>query len=235
MSIRIMSLVWETGPQKQAERFVLLALADYANDAGECWPAVQSICRKVCMTDRGVQKVIRRLEADGWLEINTGNGRHGCNQYTIKNPERGSPRTTFPPNKSAETPNDVPLNPERGSPEPSRTIKEPSEVIDTPASILSHHADPKAVDSFLAYRRKHKSKALTETGAARLAVHLREINEGGGDASDALAMAEERGWASVQPDWYFNAKGTANDNRNRNSAADDPTLRAIAAVAARTH
>ena len=180
------------------------------------------------MTERGVQKVIRRLEAEGWLEIDTGNGRNGCNQYTIKTPNTVHPEQGSGVNVGAETPNKDAKNPEHGSPEPSGTIKEPSIVIDTPASILSHHADAGAVDSFLAYRRKHKSKAMTETGARRLAKHLHEINERGGDASDALGMAEERGWASVQPDWYFNTKGTRqHGNRNSKFPDDDPTLRAI--------
>lgn len=78
-----MSQVWENGPDQQAERFVLLALADFANDAGECWPSIKAICGKVCMSERGVQTVIRRLESSGWLAIETGNGRKGCSKYAI--------------------------------------------------------------------------------------------------------------------------------------------------------
>ena len=135
-----MSWVWENGPQSQAERFVLIALADFANDAGECWPSMASVARKTCMTERGAQKIIRRLEADGWIRTTTGGGRSACNSYTLslENPERHTgnettkPRTTFPeyrsetPNVSAETPNTGALNPEHGSPEPSRTVIEPS-------------------------------------------------------------------------------------------------------------
>lgn len=122
MSIKLMSAIWSNGPDKQADRFVLLALADYANDDGDCWPSVAGVMRKTCMTDRGIQKVIRRLEADGWLIVEAGGGRKNCNLYTVINPERRSPRTTFPPNASAETPNLVRLNPEPRSPEPSLTI-----------------------------------------------------------------------------------------------------------------
>jgi len=133
-----MAKIWEAGPEKQSDRFVLLALADFANDDGECWPSMQRLASKTCMTERGAQKIVRRLEADGWLTIGTGGGRHGCNQYTINpeprspfqevetpnevHPERGSP-----PNVDAETLNESAENPEHGSPEPSRTIKEPSE------------------------------------------------------------------------------------------------------------
>ena len=137
MSIKVMAKIWETGPEKQSERFVLLALADFANDQGECWPSMQRLAEKTCMTERGAQKIVRRLEADGWLTIGTGGGRHGCNQYTI-NPEPCSPfqevetpnevhpERRSPPNVDAETPNKSAENPEHRSPEPSRITKEPS-------------------------------------------------------------------------------------------------------------
>jgi len=127
MSIKLMSAIWENGPLASSDRFVLLALADYANDAGECWPSVVSIQRRTRMSDRGVQKIIRRLELDGWLTVLTGNGRKGCNRYLIKNPEHRSPRTPFAPNLSAETPNLSAENPERRSPEPLLTTIEPPE------------------------------------------------------------------------------------------------------------
>ena len=91
MSIKIMARIWDEGPNSQSDRFVLLSLADYANDAGECWPSIAGICKKVCMSDRGIQKIIRRLEDGGWLEIDRGNGRHGCNKYTIKTPNHVHP------------------------------------------------------------------------------------------------------------------------------------------------
>ena len=75
MSIKIMSMIWDDGPAKQSERFVLLALAYYANDQGECWPSIAGIARKTCLTERGVQKILRRLSDDGWLLIEVGTGR----------------------------------------------------------------------------------------------------------------------------------------------------------------
>lgn len=131
-----MSWVWESGPSDGTDTLVLLALADFADDAGRCYPSMRTIAQKARMTERGAQKVIRRLEADGWVAISTGNGRHGCNQYRIGpkkdehgsgfnaektpntvHPEHGSPRTgeQKPRTRVQETPNGR-------SPEPSRTI-----------------------------------------------------------------------------------------------------------------
>ncbi len=77
-------------------------------------------------------------------------------------------------------------------------------MIETPAEILSHHATEEAAKSFVAWRKKAK-RPLTETAALRIAKTLAAINAAGGDASDALGMAEERGWQTIRPDWYFKA------------------------------
>jgi hypothetical protein len=237
MSIKIMSRVWESGPEKQADRFVLLAIADYANDEGECWPSIAGICRKTCMSERGVQTIIRRLQAEGWLDIETGKGRKNCNLYTVKNPAPHAPRTTCTPHMDAQTPHMDAINPAPHAPEPSVTIKEPSgnNSAREIAGILCEWASPDAVSSFVAYRRKQKGKALTVTAAKRQASQLQKIFQAGGDTDDALGMAEERGWQSVQADWYFKAKGDHNGNGNQHAPRNtgpDTAAREIAFAAA---
>ena len=59
-----------------------------------------------------------------------------------------------------------------------------------------------AAESFINYRKSIK-KPITETAAKRLSEKLRFIFVGGGEPKDALAMAEEKGWQSIEPDWYF--------------------------------
>lgn len=85
---------------------------------------------------------------------------------------------------------------------PAPPPDKPSDI----AACLEAWASPGAVTSFIAYRRKTKGKALTLTAAKRLAENLKAIFDGGGNTDDALGMAEERGWQTIQPDWYFNAK-----------------------------
>jgi hypothetical protein len=113
---------------------------------------------------------------------------------------------------------------------------------DAVSDILQAWASPSAVASFIAYRRKAKAKALTETAARRLASSLQDIFNAGGDCDDALGMAEERGWQTVKADWYFNAKGNGNGNGynqhigangSRPSGSGSSMVDAFAAVAAR--
>ena len=141
MSIKIMSRVWEAGPQKQSDRFVLLALADHANDEGIAWPGIASLCRKTCMSERGVQVVLRRLEAAGWLQIETGKGRRNCNLYTIKTPQEMHPAGDAPPQMNAKTPQMNATNPAGDAPKPSGTIKESS--VDDNAGAGDESPKPK--------------------------------------------------------------------------------------------
>lgn len=69
MSIRVMSWVWDEAPtSKHSELLVLLCLADHANDDGTgCWPAVRTIARRVRVSERTVQYVLRSLEDRGLI------------------------------------------------------------------------------------------------------------------------------------------------------------------------
>ena len=162
-----MSYVWEFGPEKQADRFVLLALADYANDEGECWPSIAGICRKTCMSERGVQGVIQRLKINGWVSISVGSGRKNCNVYTIKNPAPPAPRSSCPPQMNAETPQMDVENPAPPAPEPSITIKKPSKSID--------HKDSFAEFWDWVPRKVAKDKAFAAYAKARKAVDAQTI------------------------------------------------------------
>jgi len=77
-------------------------------------------------------------------------------------------------------------------------------MIETPAEILAHFTTKESAESFCAWRKKKKAP-LTETAALRISKTLAAIKAAGGDPSDALGMAEERGWASITPEWYFKA------------------------------
>ncbi|MDQ7776064.1 helix-turn-helix domain-containing protein [Paracoccus aminovorans] len=83
MSVYCSSLAWRHGPADRNDLLVLLAIADFADDDGYCWPSIKSLAQKARMTERGVQKIARRLEAMGLVSIQTGTGRRNCNEYTL--------------------------------------------------------------------------------------------------------------------------------------------------------
>jgi len=49
------------------EKLVLLALADWSNDAGVCWPSIRSLCEKSSAGERTVQRAIKSLIESGHL------------------------------------------------------------------------------------------------------------------------------------------------------------------------
>ena len=101
MSIRIMSQVWDNGPEDKAELVVMLALADFADDEGKCWPSGDAIGKKARMSERNARRILRKLEVDGYLKTIEGGGRHGCSQYRI-NPDKMSPGQNVPPGQNEQ-------------------------------------------------------------------------------------------------------------------------------------
>ncbi|MFL5734294.1 MAG: helix-turn-helix domain-containing protein [Chloroflexia bacterium] len=87
MSIRVISRVWpEAGNIKPPQLLVLLALADWANDKGECWPKVGSIAKKTGLTRRTITSILGKLEAMGYLQIDHRRGKGQANYYTLMVP-----------------------------------------------------------------------------------------------------------------------------------------------------
>lgn len=78
-----MAAVWDQSDQTGGNLLLLLALADFANDEGECWPALSTLGRKARMTERHVRRVLRELEAAGEIERMPGGGQNGTNRYLI--------------------------------------------------------------------------------------------------------------------------------------------------------
>lgn len=232
----------------------MLALADHAGDDGTCYPSIARLCQRTGLGERAVQGSIRRLKSGGHLSAKIGGGRSNSTLYALHlNPASETPFEK--PRFRNPVSNDInpaygALNPAADAPEPSITIIEPEKKERAPKvasvsgeveDVLAAWVSQDAASSFMAYRRKHKARALTLTGAKRLATHLQAILNAGFDPSDALAMAEERGWASVEPDWYFREKAKQNGNHNgaggtnqrRAGGPHDSMVAAFAYVASR--
>ena len=57
-----MTNVWEHQGINATQKLVLLALADWANDEGLCWPSINRLAVKTGISGRSVQRLIRQLE-----------------------------------------------------------------------------------------------------------------------------------------------------------------------------
>ena len=187
MSIKLMAMVWESGPEDHAQKLVLLAIADHANDEGMAYPSMARIARKCSMTERGARAVIRKLESAGWLRTKVGGARCGTSIYYVQTPENRSQ------NPERETRNDKPgmINPEYDCtetrndvpPNHHRTIKDTSEnFFDAEKTFAPSKRDDvqKAVEVFnQAAKRKGWPKALKLTDARQRGIKARLSDVGG--------------------------------------------------------
>lgn len=67
MSISIMGLVWSSD-FSGSEKLVLLALADWSNEDGCCWPHQKKLAKRCSCSDRNIRKVLTSLEGGGYLK-----------------------------------------------------------------------------------------------------------------------------------------------------------------------
>ena len=78
-----MSRVWETSAQQGNALLLLLAIADFANDDGVAFPAVETLARKARVGESTAHRILRHLADAGELAIEVGAGRKGTNLYRV--------------------------------------------------------------------------------------------------------------------------------------------------------
>jgi hypothetical protein len=136
-----MTLVWELQLEPR-EKLVLLALADNANDSGDCHPAVKRITTKTCLSESSVRRSIGDLEKGGHLTIIERPGRASSYRLHPCQPDTPTPgtQTGLPlsarQGSAAQTPVTV-----TGHPcQPDRTPL--AHRQDTPVSLTPHLREP---------------------------------------------------------------------------------------------
>lgn len=133
MSTVIMAACWPLQIQPTAKA-VLMSLADNANDHGECWPSITTICKRTCLGRTAVIEAIKWLEGKSLLTADRSNGRHTRYLLTpnldlfeegkpVRQADQSGRRTSPPrgPNQSAWRTGPV-RHADSNRQEPSRTV-----------------------------------------------------------------------------------------------------------------
>jgi hypothetical protein len=179
MSVRIMSAIWEIA-MPPTDKLVLLALADAANDEGYCWPSISTIARKSGVSERSVQRAIRKAETDGLVKRQEVIGK-GC-KYWLAPRHSATPDTLSPVTPATPTPDTV-------SPKPSRTIipKKDKPSLDMRASkfVLPDHIPSQPWVDFEDMRRRI-GKPMTQRAKELAVMRLDKLAEDGWPPGDVL-------------------------------------------------
>ena len=88
MSIALMTMARKTALPTN-EKFVLMALADWADDNGtNCWPSIYELSEYLTCSERTVQRLLRDLEQGGWIAVvGNHNGGGTSRHYALNVPK----------------------------------------------------------------------------------------------------------------------------------------------------
>lgn len=168
---------------KSTPKLVLLALADCANDQGECYPSVPTLMEKCSSGERTVQDAVSYLEREGFIRRDFRTGRSTI--YWITDPSNWrTPADSAPPQQPHPTPADsAPPPPQTPHPTPANaapiTIKEPSvepsrnqktapECASVPDLVAAGFDEATAAE-FIAHKAKVKAPLTRRAWADHLA------------------------------------------------------------------
>lgn len=104
MAIEVSSWVWKHSRSKNAERLVMLAVADACHNADGtgAWMSNAALMEKTNLSERAVQNATAGCERLGELKIERNAGRGGVNRYTVvmvtRNPAESAPFSDTPQN-----------------------------------------------------------------------------------------------------------------------------------------
>lgn len=126
MSLDISKLVWSYKDLRGSEKLVLLAIADYADKSGFCWPSIDTIADKAGLKRRQTQTIVASLEKAGYLKIDRPKtGRTHTSRYTVL--QKGANNAPFLEKGCSPVPERVQSSARKGAiataPESSLTIK----------------------------------------------------------------------------------------------------------------
>ena len=74
MSVKLSGFILDTN-LPPTETLLMLALADYADEQGVCWPSKETLARRSRISKRTVDKYVNQLAKNGWLSVEKNGGR----------------------------------------------------------------------------------------------------------------------------------------------------------------
>lgn len=206
MSLAVSALCWPLQMSPTAKA-VLVCLADFANDSGECWPSQPKIAERTCLSERAVRDAVKWLESAGLVFVDRSNGRHTRYVVTPTPAGAAAPAPDATPACAAGEPRQELPVPRHVAPQPRQELpsnrKEPSRTVkatvnkSVPGVECPAGVDPQTWADWLALR---KAKKAPVTGTV-LKSATAEASKAGLSLEQFLAVWCARGSQGLQADW----------------------------------
>lgn len=223
MSIRIMSQVWNMEIEDSTTKLTLMALADFSDDEGYCYPSYEVLAKKISKSKRTAIRAVEKLAELGFLQKEKRelkDGTSSANLYKILSEKdrvtQTHPRVTNEKERvtSMTLPSDTDDTPRVTSMTPcsdkgvtpinittnrtvSRTIKEPSINPLPPKGVsLPDFIDPNLWQKYLAYKKERREKLSTEGIEMKFSEWAKWASEGI-DVNECIREAMRNEWQGV--------------------------------------
>jgi len=225
MSIRIMSQVWNMEIDDSTTKLTLMALADFSDDEGYCYPSYEVLAKKISKSKRTAIRAVEKLTELGFLQKEKRelkDGTSSANLYKILSENervtQTHPRVTNEKERvtSMTLPSDTDDTPRVTSMSPcsdkgvtpinittnrtvSRTINEPSINPLPPKCVsLPDFIDPNLWQDYLAYKKERKEK-LSDKGIEMKFSEWAKWASEGIDVNACIREAMRNEWQGVFP------------------------------------
>jgi hypothetical protein len=129
MSVKVQALIWEHAPYRGNTLLTFLALGDWSNDEGVCWPKIATLAKKSRQSVRNARYAVELLCRDGFLVVDVNPGRGHQNDFRLnlqKLQHLASQKVQFTTPKGAIGDTKRCKTQQRNKEEPSLTVSDPS-------------------------------------------------------------------------------------------------------------
>lgn len=223
MSIRIMSQVWNMEIDDSTTKLTLMALADFSDDEGYCYPSYEVLAKKISKSKRTAIRAVEKLAELGFLkkekrELNDGTSRTNLykivseNERVTQTPpmmtnekEAVTYMTSHSDTDDTRAVTNVSLHSDKGvtpinittNRTVSRTIKEPSINPLPPKGVsLPDFIDPNLWQEYLAYKKERREKLSTKGIEMKFSEWAKWASEGI-DVNECIREAMRNEWQGV--------------------------------------
>jgi len=223
MSISAINWAFKQAGIKSADKFLLVCLANFANEDGEAYPSIARISEYTCQNRKTIIAASKRL-VQANLMCDTGRrvGKTGqiivyrlwLDELVERSQIRNSPKNGTVPFLPAKSPVFTSKESQKRDTEP---LEEPSR------NHLSELIGNDLADEIIAHRKKMKFP-ITKRAIEGLCKRLVECSDGPAAGAEMILV---NGWRGFNAGWYENAKNNGNSKNGGNSAGIMDGLREL--------